>query len=406
MHWDAAEILQARRDVDPSLALRNMRRHLDAALATAWPPAGVEAAVPLSGGVDSGLIAVAAAQGRRAARFFTLDVDGPSPRSETASAAETCGRLGIAQEVLTMDRARFAATLDAFQAVRPDTPVATPDTLLTHFLARRLHRDGIRVCMFGEGADELGGYPSYLAWDRAYPALRRFAGLPGPLRQMMFRLGPRSRTQLWETAFGRAIFPPRHIQGFAEADKRRFWAGPLVPGSYEQAEPLLGGIADRAPDAHLLRLAVLEFKLRLPEFLLARVDDATMAASAEARLSFLDPDLASYALRLPPAVAMRDGEAKQVFKQIFAETVGAARAFQPKRGFGRVLTELLDEFVPDALQREVVTRPCHPLFAFVKPRRLRQMLSPAAPHGRDAYQLWILFALARWLDRPNRLAAA
>ena len=405
VYWDAAEILQTRRDVDPDLALRETRRHLDAALATAWPPAGVEMAVPLSGGVDSGLIAVAAARGGQAARFFTLDVDGPSPGGETASAAETCRRLGIAQEVLTLDRTQFAVTLDTFQAVRPDTPVATPDMLLTHFLACRLRRDGIRVCVFGEGADELGGYPSYVAWDRAYPALRRFGGLPGPLRQLMFRLAPHSRTQLWETALGRAIFPLRHIQGFAEADKRRFWIGPLVPGSYEQAERLLGGIAKSRPDAHLLRLAVLEFKLRLPEFLLARVDDATMSASVEARVPFLDPDLASYALRMTPAVAMRDGQAKHVFKQLFAETVGAARAFQPKRGFGRVLTALLNDFVPEALQREVVPRHGHPLFAFVEPRQLRQMLSPGAPHGRNAYQLWILFALARWLDRPNRFAA-
>jgi asparagine synthase (glutamine-hydrolysing) len=182
VHWDAAWHRACRRDVDPHVALEETRRHRERAVSLALPPAG-------------SFVAAAARSGSRA-RFVTLDAKRPSPSSEAAAATKTCSRLGIMQEVVAMDEAAFVETFDSLQAARPDIPVPTPDMLLTHLLARRLRRDGIRVCLFGEGADELGSYPSYLAWDRAYPALHSFARLPRVLQLPCWasaRLPPEAR---------------------------------------------------------------------------------------------------------------------------------------------------------------------------------------------------------------------
>jgi hypothetical protein len=80
-------------------------------------------------------------------------------------------------------------------------------------------------------------------------------------------------------------------------------------------------------------------------------------------------------------------------------------AFRPKLGFRRVLTPMLENVVPVALEREITGRRGHPIFDFVAPRRLRQMLSAEGRDRGDAYRRWILLALARWLDRHAGLPA-
>lgn len=43
-----------------------------------------------------------------------------------------------------------------------DVPIATPDMVLINIMSNTIKENGYDVYISGEGADELGGYPSYL----------------------------------------------------------------------------------------------------------------------------------------------------------------------------------------------------------------------------------------------------
>ena len=65
---------------------------------------------------------------------------------------------------------------------------------------------------------------------------------------------------------------------------------------WRRSSTYLDHIERERPDSDFLtRMTYLELKLRLPEFLLMRVDKITMATSVEARVPFLDHHLVEYA---------------------------------------------------------------------------------------------------------------
>ena len=98
------------------------------------------------------------------------------------------------------------------------------------------------------------------------------------------------------------------------------------------------------------RMMYLDTMTYLPDDILTKVDRATMASSLEARLPFLDPDVAAFAWRLPPDLKMRAGTGKWLLRR------------------------LLHRYVPAAARRTTQGRLRHP------PRRLAA--GPPAPVGR------------------------
>jgi asparagine synthase (glutamine-hydrolysing) len=402
-HWDPVVVCGSMGNVLPSEALDATRDHLEEAIRRAMPD-NIDYAVMLSGGVDSGLIAAAARRhGAGRPRFVTMSFKGAHAFDETDAAAETARHLGVRQEVITASEEDILAATMALGEIRPEAPLATPDMALTYLFARRMARNGTRVCLQGEGADEIGGYPSYLAAMAAYPSLSRFNRLPHPIKSLALRLSPTAARRRFDPAFGTNVFPARHIQAFDEVDKSELWDGGHVSSSFETGSALTDDIAGRSADTHFRRLIALEFRLRLPEFLLARSDLATMAAGIEARQPFLDLDLVTYSLGLPAQVRMRHNCAKWLFKSLFAEAVGTTHAFREKRGYGRVLSPLLADLVPKLLCATLSGRHDHALYAFLRPRAVERLLTLDAKR-RDPYQLWTLLALATWLDKLPSLA--
>ena len=68
-------------------------------------------------------------------------------------------------------------------------------------------------------------------------------------------------------------------------------------------------------DNFLRKLQNVEYKLRLAELLLPRVDYPTMAASVEARSPFMDHKLIEYSASIPWKIKMKDGT-KSILKKI------------------------------------------------------------------------------------------
>jgi asparagine synthase (glutamine-hydrolysing) len=59
-----------------------------------------------------------------------------------------------------------------------------------------------------------------------------------------------------------------------------------------------------------------------------------MSVSLEARLPFLDPDVASMAWRIPASVKLREGQGKWPLRQVLHRYVPESLVERPKMGFG------------------------------------------------------------------------
>jgi asparagine synthase (glutamine-hydrolysing) len=66
---------------------------------------------------------------------------------------------------------------------------------------------------------------------------------------------------------------------------------------------------------------------------LVKTDRATMSASVEGRLPFLDPELVAFSWRLPTSFLVDRRRGKKLLRNIVERRLGPAVARAPKRGF-------------------------------------------------------------------------
>lgn len=204
-----------------------------------------------------------------------------------------------------------------------------PRLLLAELAAPRF-----KVILTGEGSDELfGGYP----WYRIDRFLRPFSVLPRPLRRGLGSLAGR-----WRPMLGRGLEDPRG------ADLRRYalMAGIRTPEHDGLLAPDLAPPPGWTPaqDAGVplppefrrwhpfSQLRYLDQTVRLPEFIAHLLDRSTMARSLEARVPFLDHELAQLTAAAPPRIAMRLLQEKALLRRAVRDLLPREITLRKKRG--------------------------------------------------------------------------
>jgi asparagine synthase (glutamine-hydrolysing) len=71
----------------------------------------------------------------------------------------------------------------------------------------------------------------------------------------------------------------------------------------------------------------------LPNQVLTKVDRASMAASLECRLPFLDPRLVALAWKIPSRLKIRNGQGKWILRKVVHRYVPHTLLDRPKQGF-------------------------------------------------------------------------
>jgi asparagine synthase (glutamine-hydrolysing) len=305
----------------------------------------VEAAVYLSGGVDSASVARVMADVQRPLKAFTVGF-AHQDYDETAPSAAAASQLHVEHHVARLGPGDLATPfVDALW--HAEAPIINAHAAAKYALSELAGRH-VKVVLTGEGADELlAGYPQF-RHQQLLDRLRRHPGdreTRAELGAFLARSGTLAGTipidrypdlERVTRLFGAYPYPLAKTVYY----QRRLWALLSAPlrrqartlDSLEALAPLL----DRTVLADLPAVAASQyvlFETELPGYILSSLGDRMeMAHSVEGRTPFLDHELVELVNRLPLRFKLRGAVDKWVLREAMAPRLPAV-SMAPKRVF-------------------------------------------------------------------------
>ena len=322
-------------------AVNAVRESIEAAVASHLI-SDVPVGVFLSGGVDSTIIASAAAKRDRHTRAYTVGFSDHPDLSESAEAARTARDLGIEfHDIQVPSRLAVEHTQEWLR--RMDNP--SVDGLNTWVISHALRATGTVVGVSGLGADELfGGYPSFKDVPKAISIHRKLKAVPKSIRARLFWLAkanasPAVRGKAFSMgAAGEDIVDQFMLRRrlFSDKNMRRFGIDPAELGldpTYHDPE-LMAELRRDLPKDPVAALAQLECRFYMRNMLLRDSDVNGMAHALEIRVPFIDRRVIEVAASIPGAIRLPgDGSPKHLLKRAFANELRPEITNAKKKGF-------------------------------------------------------------------------
>ncbi len=384
-YWDPAAVAARPSRLEAPATLRDvLLRAVERELMSDVP-----VGVFTSGGLDSSLLAAAAARVMSGERIHTYSVKFAEPGYDESPNAEAVTHdIRTMHHVVTADEPALERAFDHITRSLAE-PVGDPAILPTFLLAEAA-REHVKVVLSGEGADELfGGYPTYLGHEAA-AWYRRIPGRAA-LRWLVDRL---------PTSTGKVTLEFLLKQFVAGAElplieRHLTWFGALGPDARVLA--WAGGLLNGFPgDASLNRVLWLDFLTYLPDNLLVKVDRGTMLASIEARAPYLDREVMELALPSPAALKVRGFTTKAILKEAARGLVPADVIHRRKRGLSVPVARWLNAGLGALADRHLAAPR---LYRDAPTARL--LAEHRTGRRNNARKLWPILMAELWAERWN-----
>lgn len=351
-----------------------------------------------SGGVDSSLIVSLMREQTDNVLAMTMDYEVDSPYNESKIAKQIANRLDISLDERKVNGEEYFKAANDFLKIQSDYPAGDPNNILLYIISKLTKESGVTVSLVGEGGDEIGGYPIYLNLKKEFRVLKYFSSLPIWLKKGIYNFCPEKIKERLGIALGDSVVSRRHIHAFTEEEKKKMWIDDNVNNSYFSLEKIMNEINTKTEDEFLRRVLNVEFKFRLPELILPRVDYPTMANSIEARVPLLDHKLVEFSLRLPMSTKMKNGEAKYILKRVLCKYIDKKYVYREKVGFGMLLRPFLKDILPNWFKNEILNKNNHPLFAYISKDYLLKLHEEHEKKKCNGFKIWTIYALGKWLE--------
>lgn len=324
----------------------------------------------LSGGIDSTVTTLVLREALGAnADLQTFSIKfADAEFDESQIFQQTVNASGLSSKVLEappMDAALFQRVLHQLELPQRsllDVPMFA--------LSKLVHDNGYKVVLSGEGADELyGGYFVY-----TLNQIRRALSLPAVAGARSFLLARVIRYYFGEAEDGRALgeilsqdpepvidrfgtypawYPAWILQSrlreglFVDKMADSLGEGSAMHGICQSLKSRQAGIDD------FNKSIGIEFKTRLPNYILARADRNSMAHSVELRVPFLANGMIENACQMPPMVKMFALKEKYVLRKAFAGILPKQVKKRMKFGYDAPVIAFWQN--PDALRDEMMS---------------------------------------------------
>jgi asparagine synthase (glutamine-hydrolysing) len=426
----AREILVARPAVRRSLAVAAVRELLDQAVEKRMM-SDVPFGVFLSGGIDSTTnVALMRRHMNRPVRTFTVGFADGDEYNEMEWANRVSKHFGTDHHEVIVDEAAMRNYLPAL-IVSQDEPIADWTCIPLFFVSELARRSGTIVVQVGEGSDEqFCGYRNYMAQLLMHKFYWRTMGhVPEGARRIASRLGKRvaDRTDRFDR------YLDYFLRSFAQEEP--FWSGAHVfsefrkermidrlrierlslPDSLRSSgivpESFLGpdsaGVVDafferldsNAPGSdQLTRMAYAEFKLRLPELLLMKVDKIGMSASIEPRVPFLDHALVELTMSLPAELKIGWGRPKDLLKRAVRGLIPNDVIDRPKQGFDAPMARWLRSDFGSSVEAEFHVSRFFDRFPLRRETALDMLERHRGGRVDLSRYLWAIYNAVAWFD--------
>jgi asparagine synthase (glutamine-hydrolysing) len=373
----------------------------------------------LSGGLDSSIVTALAHRGDPSIEAYTIAFRAEDQRLEAMPddlkyARVMAQHLGIRLHEIEIS----PDVVDLLPRMVDilDEPIGDPAAINTLLMCDAARQAGVKVLLSGMGADELfGGYRKHLATLLT----ARYQRLPRTVRTRVVGPGVRALPVAVGQRGLRSVRWAQRFLTFAELPEeeafRRSYTLYDRDELTELLDPALAGAVDGVIDHHrrvyedttltdqVDRMCLADTRLFMAGLNLTYTDRASMAASTEVRVPFVDPEVFAAAFSTPGAEKIRGRTQKAALKD-------AARAWlpdevidRPKASFGVPLrawvTNDLRELVDDTLlDGELVAS------GFLRRQPLQRLVDDQRSGRRDeSKQLWQLLSLEQWY-RNSRAA--
>lgn len=400
-YYDLRATLAARADQpapDYPQAVAQLQERLTLAVKLRVESADVPVATLLSGGIDSSVITVLAAQmSPEPLSAYSLGFPQDPEFDETDHAKAVARSLpNVRHDIIEATEARV---LDFAPKVldRLGEPFADASILPTSLLCSQIRE---KVALGGDAADELfAGYG-------VYPAIMRGASLAAWFRRLLLKLpahpNPTALTHPILRAaalFHRNLRPDvlgSYLSWRAYSDTADLEAlGVDTSGVLDVEQGLAAEMSCRLAD-----IQATDILFNLPNDMLKKVDYAAMLNSIEVRLPYLDSSLVQWVLTLPDDFRMAYGTRKRILRDAFAGRLPEQILSRGKKGF---LLPIRSWFRHGRLRDE--------LAAMIDSQTMFDRTSIRAVLDRhatgradDSVFLWALYVYLRWRSNVARWA--
>lgn len=314
----------------------------------------------LSGGIDSStVVALMQKQSARPVKTYSISFEG-TEHDEAPHAAAVARHLGTDHHELAVTGSNALDVVPRLARLT-DEPFADPSQIPT-LLVCELARQEVTVALSGDGGDELfAGYNRYMHGRRL---MTRMQAVPRSVRRLLAAGIGTLEVQQWDRAnewispllpagsrqrlLGQKMYK---LQTTLRQNSDREVYRSLL-SAWQQPEEVLirdGGQENRVDGLlesyrHLEavdRMMLVDQLTYLPDDLLAKVDQMSMAVSLEARVPILDHRIVEFSWRLPQSMKLKGGTTKWLLRQVLWRHVPRPLVERPKVGFSVPIGEWL-----------------------------------------------------------------
>jgi asparagine synthase (glutamine-hydrolysing) len=304
----------------------------------------------LSGGIDSSLVVgLMQAESSRPIKTFSIGFSETS-HDESIHARAVAQHLGTDHHELILNSDEIPDLVPTVAGFF-DEPFADNSSIPT-YLVSRFASDSVKVCLSGDGGDELfGGYPRYF-WARRIEAMRQRLGPSGA--RMAANILQGIPAAIWDRVVNPALgyryssseglaYRVRRFAAYLGCDRNAayaqtmsVWRNPEQLLGYQSKHPLGADAVNHPALSWAEEMMLIDQGSYLQDDILTKVDRASMAVSLEARVPLLTHPLVEWSWQIAPSLKLADkgDRGKLVLREILYRYVPKELIDRPKQGFG------------------------------------------------------------------------
>lgn len=365
----------------------------------------------LSGGLDSSLISVLASGTNSCLSTYTISMSKKDKKIESMPDDQKYARELAQLHHFDHNEIQITSKIVNLlpQMVRSlDEPIGDPAAINTFLICQAARESGVKVLLSGMGADELfAGYRRH----KAILLSSKFRALPPIIQKLIdsivsalpVRIGKKGiKLVRWAKRFLEfAQFPSEmaYMRSYSYYDKSELKR--LLKGNFE-AE--IGDIYSehstifnsKYKNDVINQMCNTDIQMFMLGLNLTYSDRASMAASVEVRVPFIDKKVVECAMNIPGELKLKSGTSKYILKKVAEKVLPRSIVYRPKASFGAPIrswiSDELREMVNDLLSKPAIEQRGIFNYEFVE----KLIEDDRAGIKDNAYQIYQLLTIELW----------